>query len=105
METNTTVYTRPEGQTTQWEDLQRKFGNLPPKEPVWKPDPYTPEKEEVKDKEWIDGKDEDELSDLEDEFGDDQALEEYRCEGALRFELAYWSFRRPSRAPCAWTPP
>ena len=26
-----TTYTGPEGETTQWEDIQRKLGNLPAK--------------------------------------------------------------------------
>eukprot|EP00891_Asterochloris_glomerata_P001654 jgi/Astpho2/1654/e_gw1.00032.114.1_t len=39
-----TVYKGPEGRTTQWEDIQRKMGNLPPKEPPSKPDPWTPDK-------------------------------------------------------------
>lgn len=73
-----TVYKGPEGETTQWDDIQRKLGNLPPKEPVWKPDAYAPEAEEAKDEKWLDKKDEQELSDLEDEFGDDRFLEEYR---------------------------
>ena len=72
------VYKGPEGETTQWEDIQRRLGNLPPKAAVWKPEAYKPEDEEVKDKEWLDKKDRDELSDLEDELDDDRALEEYR---------------------------
>lgn len=42
-----TIYKGPAGETTQWEDIQRKMGNLPPKEPVFKPDKYAPEQEEV----------------------------------------------------------
>ncbi|KAK9814459.1 hypothetical protein WJX72_006280 [[Myrmecia] bisecta] len=75
---DSTVYKGLEGETTQWEDLQRKHGNLPPKEPIWKPDLYTPEKEEVKDKAWIDSKEESELAELENEFDDDRFLENYR---------------------------
>lgn len=74
-----TVYKGPEGETTQWDDIQRKLGNLPPKEPVWKPDAYQPEPEAPpRDKEWVDGKNEEELSDLEDELGDERFLEQYR---------------------------
>jgi hypothetical protein len=73
-----TVYKGPEGETTQWEDIQRRLGNLPPKAAVWKPDAYQPEEEEVKSKDWLDKKDNDELSDLEDELADDRFLEEYR---------------------------
>ena len=31
---NQTVYQRPEGESTQWEDIHRKLGNFPAKEPV-----------------------------------------------------------------------
>lgn len=67
-----------DGDTTEWDDLQRKIGNLPPKPPKWKPEPFQPESEEAKDRDWIDGRKEDELEDLEDDFDDDQFLEEYR---------------------------
>lgn len=43
-----TVYERPEGESTQWEDIQRKLGNLPHAEPVWKPEAYKPEEETKK---------------------------------------------------------
>ncbi len=74
-----TVYRGDPDATTEWDDIQRKMGNLPPKAPAWKPEEFVPEAEVAKDKEWIDAKDEAELSDLEDEFADDRALEEYRC--------------------------
>lgn len=73
-----TTYQGGEGETTQWEDLQRKFGNLPPKEPVEKPPTFAPAKAEAKDAEWLHGKDEDELEALVDEVGDDRFLEAYR---------------------------
>ena len=73
-----TVYKGPEGRTTQWEDIQRKMGNLPPKEPPSKPDPWTPEKGDARDADWLDSRDEKELEDLEDEFEDDRFLEQYR---------------------------
>ena len=73
-----TVYKGPEGQTTQWDDIQRKMGNLPAKEPVKKADPFTPEREETKNKDWVDSKAADELEELEDEFDDDRFLEQYR---------------------------
>ena len=41
-----TVYKGPEGETTQWEDIHRRLGNLPPKAPVWKPEKYTAEVEQ-----------------------------------------------------------
>jgi hypothetical protein len=74
-----TVYKGPEGETTQWEDIQRKHGNLPPKAPVWKPEKYRPETEQVRDQDWVDNKEAEELEELEDEFPDDRFMEEYRC--------------------------
>ena len=73
-----TVYKGPEGRTTQWEDIQRKMGNLPPKEPPSKPDPWTPDKGDARDTDWLDSRDEKELEDLEDDFEDDRFLEQYR---------------------------
>jgi hypothetical protein len=104
-----TVYKGPEGQTTQWEDIHRKLGNLPPKEPVWKPDPYAPAEEPARDDAWIDGKEEAELSDLEDEFPDDRFLEEYRCargsraaQALFRRSGAWRAIRRGgARHPCS----
>lgn len=73
------TYKGPEGQTTQWDDIQRKMGNLPAKEPVKAPDPFTPrERDETKNKEWVDSKAVDELAELDDEFDDDRFLEQYR---------------------------
>jgi hypothetical protein len=73
-----TVYKGPEGETTQWQDIQRRLGNLPAKALVWKPDAYAPEAEAPSGAAKIREKDADELSDLEDDFSDDRALEEYR---------------------------
>ncbi|GJV67221.1 phosducin-like protein 3 [Tanacetum coccineum] len=70
------VYKDVEGASTQWGDIQRKLGNLPPKAHVFKPDPFTPAEDEdsrPKDKPWIDHKTEEELEDLE----DDRFLQEY----------------------------
>lgn len=77
------VYKDVEGASTQWDDIQRKLGNLPPKAPVFKPDPFTPGEDEgskSKDKDWIDEKTQDELDDLEDDpdLNDDRFLQEYR---------------------------
>lgn len=75
------VYKDVEGTSTQWDDIQRKLGNLPPKAPVFKPDPFTPSEDEdsrPKDKNWIDHKTEEELEDLEDDLDDDRFLQEYR---------------------------
>ena len=76
-----TVYKGDPRDTTQWDDIQRRLGNLPPKAPVWKPEKYTAEVEEVKDRAWVDSKAAEELSDLEDEFADDRFMEEYRWAG------------------------
>lgn len=77
------VYKDVEGASTQWDDIQRKLGNLPPKAPVFKPDPFTPGEDEgskSKDKDWIDEKTQEELDDLEDDpdLNDDRFLQEYR---------------------------
>lgn len=75
------VYKDVEGASTQWDDIQRKLGNLPPKPPAFKPDPFTPAEDEdskPKDKDWIDHKTEEELEDLEDDLDDDRFLQEYR---------------------------
>ena len=74
-----TVYKRPEGETTQWEDLQRKFGNLPPKEPVQKPEAFVPAQDKSKDRQLLDNDDDiDALVNAEDDFADDPFLEAYR---------------------------
>ena len=74
-----TVYKRPEGETTQWEDLQRKFGNLPPKEPVQKPEAFMPAQDKSKDRQLLDNDDDiDALENAEDDFADDPFLEAYR---------------------------
>ncbi|KAK1259988.1 hypothetical protein QJS04_geneDACA015487 [Acorus gramineus] len=77
------VYKDVEGTTTEWDDLQRKFGNLPPKPTPFKPPPFAPSEEESsapKSKAWIDDRTADELVELEDhpDLDDDRFLEEYR---------------------------
>ncbi|GMH03947.1 hypothetical protein Nepgr_005786 [Nepenthes gracilis] len=75
------VYKDIEGASTQWDDIQRKLGNLPAKPPPFKPPPFMPAEDEDakrRDKSWIDSKTEEELEDLEDDIGDDRFLEEYR---------------------------
>ncbi|XP_021890351.1 phosducin-like protein 3 [Carica papaya] len=75
------VYKDVEGASTQWDDIQRKLGNLPPKPPPFKPPAFTPAEDgdsARKDKDWIDNKTEDELEGLEDDLDDDRFLEEYR---------------------------
>lgn len=75
------VYKDVEGTTTEWDDIQRKLGNLPPKAAVFKPPPFTPASDDAsKSKEWLDDRTEEELQDLEDDadLDDDRFLEEYR---------------------------
>ncbi|CAH9115125.1 unnamed protein product [Cuscuta epithymum] len=76
------VYKDLEGSSTQWDDIQRKLGNLPPKPPPFKPPGFTPAEDDdskPKDKAWIDKKTEEELEDLdEDDLDEDRFLEEYR---------------------------
>ncbi|KAL2472532.1 Thioredoxin superfamily protein [Abeliophyllum distichum] len=75
------VYKDVEGASTQWDDIQRKLGNLPEKPPAFKPSSFTPSEDEdfkAKDKAWIDEKTEEELEDLEDDLDDDRVFQEYR---------------------------
>lgn len=75
------VYKDVVGASTQWDDIQRKLGNLPPKPPTFKPPAFAPAEDEdlkPKGKAWIDQKTEDELEDLEDDLDDDRFLQEYR---------------------------
>lgn len=72
-----TVYKGREGESTQWEDIQRKLGNLPPKPPAWKPEKYAPEEEVAKNStDHIDSAYATELEGME--LDDDRFLEEYR---------------------------
>lgn len=75
------MYKDLEGASTQWDDIQRKLGNLPPKPPAFKPAPFEPATDPdsvPKDRSWIDQKTEEELEELEDDLDDDRFLEEYR---------------------------
>ncbi|CAI9286039.1 unnamed protein product [Lactuca saligna] len=74
------VYKDVEGVSTQWDDIQRKLRNLPPKPSAFKPDPFTPAEDEdskPKTKSRIDKKTE-ELKDLEDDLDDSCFLKEYK---------------------------
>ncbi|KAF8060532.1 Pdcl3 [Scenedesmus sp. PABB004] len=73
-----TLYKGPEGETTQWEDIQVRLGNMAPRPKPWKPEKYAAPAEEARDAAWLAARDEDELSGAEDEFPDDRALEELR---------------------------
>nr|GFC34438.1 phosducin-like protein 3 [Tanacetum cinerariifolium] len=82
------VYKDVEGASTQWDDIQRRLVNFPPKAHVFKPDPFTPAEDEdsrPKDKPWIDHKTEEELEDLEDDLDDDRFLQEYMYNEMIQF--------------------
>uniref|UniRef100_A0A1D1YPN1 Phosducin-like protein 3 n=1 Tax=Anthurium amnicola TaxID=1678845 RepID=A0A1D1YPN1_9ARAE len=78
------VYKDVEGASTQWDDIQRRLGNLPPKAEPFKPPPFSPspvdDGKPTKTAAWIDERTEEELEDLEDDrdLDDDRFLEEYR---------------------------
>lgn len=77
------VYKDVEGASTQWDDIQRKLGNLPPKPAPFKPPPFTPAEDpdlQPKSKSWIDDRTAEELEELEDDpdLDDDRFLEDYR---------------------------
>ena len=75
------VYKDVEGATTQWDDIQRRLGNLPEKPPAFKPPEFVPRvdaDEQPKSKEWLDEREADELEELEDDLEDDRFLEQYR---------------------------
>ncbi|KAL2323555.1 hypothetical protein Fmac_027934 [Flemingia macrophylla] len=73
------VYKDLEGASTQWDDIQRKLGNLPAKPPAFKPPPFTPASDhQSKDQTWLDSKTFEELKDHEDDLDDDRFLQEYR---------------------------
>jgi len=98
-----TSYQRAEGESTQWEDLQRKFGNLPAKAPAEKPAAFAPAEEQRRDAAWVDGHAEDELEALDEELGDDRFLEAYRsaplCSVAVTAVLGRVTSPRAWRAP------
>jgi len=77
------VYKDVEGTSTEWDDIQRKLGNLPEKPPP-KPTPgWVPESDREnapKDAAWLQEKSIEELEDLEDDslMEDDRFLEQYR---------------------------
>lgn len=78
MASNTT-YTRPEGETTEWDDIQVKLGNKAPPEPVSKAAPFVSQADPAaKDSEWVQKQSEAVLEDLEDDFMDDPVLEQLR---------------------------
>nr|CAD1821083.1 unnamed protein product [Ananas comosus var. bracteatus] len=67
--------------STQWDDIQCRLGNLPPKPAPFKPTPFVPADDpdlRPKSKDWIDERSPEELEDLEDDLDDDRFLREYR---------------------------
>lgn len=87
------VYKDLEGASTQWDDIQRKHGNLPEKPPAFKPPPFTPASDPdtlPRDKSWLESKTHDELEDLEDELDDDRFLQEYRFTSHIQISLFYY---------------
>ncbi|KAG0493825.1 hypothetical protein HPP92_004819 [Vanilla planifolia] len=77
------IYKDVDGASTEWDDIQRKLGNLPPKPKPFKAPPFTPAEDSVqrpKSKDIIDKCSAEELEDLEDnpDLDDDRFLEEYR---------------------------
>ena len=79
---STHTYKGLEGETTEWDDLQVKYGNRPKPEEPWKPDEWKPEAEPRSARQKLDEcttTDElDELGDDDEAFADDRFLEEYR---------------------------
>ena len=77
------VYKNAEGTSTEWDDIQRKLGNLPEKPPP-KPTPgWVPDSDREnapKNAQWLEDKSIEELEDLEDDplVEDDRFLEQYR---------------------------
>ncbi|KAJ0450682.1 hypothetical protein HanHA300_Chr15g0559001 [Helianthus annuus] len=69
------VYKDVEGSSTQWDDIQRKLGNLPPKPPVFKPDPFTPAQDQHSKPNSIDHITQEDLEDFEDDPDDRRFLQ------------------------------
>lgn len=75
------VYKDVEGTSTQWDDIQCRLGNLPPKLWHFKPPPFTTKVDadkHLKSKEWLEAHEPDGLEELEDDLDDDRFLEQYR---------------------------
>jgi hypothetical protein len=73
-----TYYTAPDdAPTTQWDDAQRRLGNLAPAEPRWKAAAWAPAGDAPTGAALVAG-DADAVEELEGEFDDDAFLEEFR---------------------------
>lgn len=82
------TYTAPhDAPSTQWDDIQRKHGNLPPAPPRATPAPWAPAPDAPRGAALLDGGASD-VSDLEDEFQDDAFLEEYRAKRVAELRAA-----------------
>lgn len=107
-----TVYRGPEGETTEWDDIQRRIGNLPPLPDAFKPEPWAPGEEKGRGcvaagsadaaRELMNAKTERELEEMdEDTLADDRFLEQYRCgrrrQRRLRFSSRVTACRRAPR--------
>eukprot|EP00245_Coleochaete_scutata_P006147 TRINITY_DN20326_c0_g1_i1.p1 TRINITY_DN20326_c0_g1~~TRINITY_DN20326_c0_g1_i1.p1 ORF type:complete len:249 (-),score=61.77 TRINITY_DN20326_c0_g1_i1:510-1256(-) len=83
-----TVYKDVPGTTTEWDDLQVKYGNRvakpKPEKVPWEAAPEAG----PKDKEWLDAKSAEDLEDLEDEVDDDRFMEEYRRKRLAELQAA-----------------
>jgi len=75
---NETTYQRPEGESTQWEDIQRKLGNFAPKAKPEKAKAFKPAAERDRVADLIEAEEQEDLEQLEDDFADDSFLEQYR---------------------------
>lgn len=96
-----TVYRRAEGETTEWDDLQVKYGNKAPPEPASKPEPFAPRPNgEARDREWLERQSEEGLEDLDDDFKDDAILEKIRFRPFGHAKSFIANLRRQPRA-CA----
>lgn len=95
-----TTYRGPEGQTTEWDDIQIKLGNKTPRPKREKAPKFEGEREEAKDGEWIKRLDEGELSDAEEDLEDDRALQVLRYAGSLLIQIlrVFLSLPSPSLA-------
>lgn len=90
------MYRGPEGETTEWGDIQRRIGNFAPLPEVLKPAPWRPSEEEEDaasaaarggaeaGREHMNQRSARELEEMEGEFADDGFLEEYRCVPRVR---------------------
>lgn len=88
-----TVYRNAHRETTQWDDAQRKLGNLPPLPPEEKPEKYAPEREPTTADRVAEANTAEELEDLE-VSGKSRPFDKTSAEPpALVSCAAYWHVR------------